>query len=78
MMLGMALAVYINVVAQSMLVTILWSQEASVYVWMVLTLPFVLYWKQHEESVAGRPHNATFIVDPEERPSSRQEQLNHV
>jgi O-antigen ligase len=78
MMLGTTLAVYINVVVQSMLVTVLWSQEASVYVWMILTLPFVLYWQQHEESGSSTSHSTTLIVDPEEKPSSRQEQLSHV
>jgi putative peptidoglycan lipid II flippase len=78
MILGMALAVYINVVVQSMLVTVLWSQEVSVYVWMILTLPFVLYWKQHEGGGSNTSDSTTLIVDPEEKPSSRQEQLSHV
>jgi hypothetical protein len=74
MVLGMALAVYINVVVQSMLVTVLWSQEVSVYVWMILTLPFLPYWQRHEE----RDASAIYIVEPAERPFTKQEQLSHA
>jgi O-antigen ligase len=78
MMLGMALAVYINVVIQSQLVTVLWSQEVCVYVWMILTLPFISYWKQHEDNFSNTPTRTTLITDPEEKPFSQQEQFSHV
>jgi O-antigen ligase len=77
-MLGMALAVYINVVIQSQLVTVLWSQEVCVYVWMILTLPFVSYWKRHEDNHGSTQRSMIPTANPAEQPFDRQEQFSHA
>jgi len=71
LMLATALAVYINVFVQSLFVTVIWSQQVGIYVWIVFSLPFVCYWSEQEQKSAQEV--------PLAKPQRvRQEQLTHV
>jgi len=48
LIIAMALAVYINILIQSMFVTVIWTQQIGAYVWMILSLPFVSYWSMYQ------------------------------
>jgi len=45
LILAAALAAFISIFIQSLEVTVVWNQQVGVYVWMILSLPFALYWK---------------------------------
>lgn len=75
-----ALAVFINIIIQSLFVTVIWSQEVSIYAWMILTLPFVLYWKRQEDATNTQLETKSYEVSAgvEDTPPDRQEQITHA
>lgn len=73
LMLAMALAVYINILVQSFFVTVIWSQQVGIYVWILLSLPFVCYWSRHEHAA-----KRTQTVPQKKLQPVQQEQLTHV
>ncbi len=52
LILATALAAYISIFIQSLEVTVVWNQQVGVYVWMILSLPFALYWNTARTAVS--------------------------
>ncbi|GAC1388670.1 MAG: hypothetical protein NVSMB49_01510 [Ktedonobacteraceae bacterium] len=50
LILATALAAFISIFIQSLEVTVVWNQQVGVYVWMILSLPFALYWNSARKS----------------------------
>ncbi|GCE46800.1 murein biosynthesis integral membrane protein MurJ [Thermosporothrix hazakensis] len=46
LVLAMGVAVFFNVFVHAFVITVMWSQQVSIYIWMILALPFLPYWNQ--------------------------------
>jgi putative peptidoglycan lipid II flippase len=78
LLLAAVLAAYINIFLQSLEVTVVWSQPVGVYVWMIMALPFALYWTKPQTPEPGSDEREG-ALSPEETPARiKQEQASYV
>lgn len=74
MLLGMAIAIFFNVIVQSFESNDFWNPSIGIYFWIAMSLPFVVYWttskKADAEDIASIPGLGT--IQQQER------QLAHV
>lgn len=47
---AMALAVFVNMFLQSLDSTEIWNQAVGIYLWIIMALPFALYWSASKQS----------------------------
>ena len=70
-MLAMALAVTVSAVVESIDSNNLWTQAISMYFWIIIALPFALYWSRpHEPSETDKE-----FLDAEEDTVPRMEAI---
>ncbi|QBD78390.1 hypothetical protein EPA93_21260 [Ktedonosporobacter rubrisoli] len=79
LILAVGLAAFINIFVQSLEVTVVWSQPVGIYVWMILALPFALYWSKPEQTPPQAYLEETQkLVVPRITHITKQEQPSHV
>lgn len=74
LILATSLAAFISIFIQSLEVTVVWNQQVGVYVWMILSLPFALYWKT-AASTTLKEKNAETVVSTQEPVQAVEEEL---
>ena len=77
LILATALAAYISIFIQSLEVTVVWDQQVGVYVWIILSLPFALYWNTVRKPVQTEKER-TAILQQEIVQKVEKEQLVHA
>ena len=77
LILAAALAAFISIFIQSLEVTVVWNQQVGVYVWMILSLPFALYWKSSHPT-SKKDKAETTITTQEAVQAVEEEQLVHA
>ena len=77
LILAAALAAFISIFIQSLEVTVVWNQQVGVYVWMILSLPFALYWKT-SRATTKKDAVETVITTQEAVQAVEEEQLVHA
>ncbi len=80
LILATALAAFISIFIQSLEVTVVWNQQVGVYAWMIISLPFALYWNTVKRPTRpAHEYSATTpIPERETLQQLEQEQLSHV
>jgi O-antigen ligase len=78
LLLAAVLAAYINIFLQSLEVTVVWSQPVGVYVWMIMALPFALYWTRPPAPEAGSDEREGTLSPAETPARTKQEQASYV
>ncbi|GAC1388734.1 MAG: hypothetical protein NVSMB38_00050 [Ktedonobacteraceae bacterium] len=77
LILATTLAAFISIFIQSLEVTVVWNQQVGVYVWMILSLPFALYWNTTQEP-AKQKSEIMAITTQGTAQKVEEEQLVHV
>ena len=77
LILATALAAYISIFIQSLEVTVVWDQQVGVYVWIILSLPFALYWNTVHTPVQAQKESAA-ILQQKTIQKVEEEQLVHA
>lgn len=77
LILAAALAAYISIFIQSLEVTVVWNQQVGVYVWMILALPFALYWNTARTD-ASKDGTETMTTTQKAVQEVEEEQLVHA
>lgn len=81
MLLSMTFAIFFNVVVQSFDTNDLWNPSVGIYFWLIMTLPFVLYWKNTwslSQPVAASSSDLSALWRNEEDEQAHTKQLTHV
>ena len=79
LILATALAAYVSIFIQSLEVTVVWNQQVGVYVWMILSLPFALYWNTANKSTQEKnATTATTLQGTQQEVEVEEEQLVHA
>jgi O-antigen ligase len=78
MLLGMAVAIFFNVIVQSFESNDFWNPSIGIYFWIIMSLPFALCWitlkrpsATDEESNEKESISALEAIQPQERPLAR-------